>query len=99
MAGNRHTICTSDEALTTHLADATSTLGLAGPNPTPKIVTASPPVRLHEATLVPRTATPHPATPAMLGKEYETALGRVADKGPDCTDRAKAEPVPAGNVN
>ena len=77
-----HTICTSDDALTTHLVDATKTLGAAGPNPTPKIVKASPPVRLHEVTLGPRMAASHPATPSMMGNTNEMALGKVADSGP-----------------
>ena len=99
MAGSRQTICASVEALTRHLAEATNTLGLAGPNPTPKMASQSPPVRLHWAMAADAAGVPHPATPDTTGSAYDTALSSVADTDPDRTVKVNARPVPAGKAN
>ena len=69
MRGSVHTIWESVDAVTGHWADATNTLGRgsAGPKPTPAMVRASPPVRLHCKTVAEVRTELQPDTPVTTG--------------------------------
>ena len=77
MGGNVHTMCESDVGgITTHAADATSTVGVPGPKLLPDKVMTSPPARLQLSKAETGTdEEPHPTRPVMLGNIYDTANG------------------------
>ena len=99
MGGSRHTTWVSVDILTLHLEDATSTVGCVGPNPLPKIVSMSPPSRLHCVTSGDAAVVLQPATAVKIGTAYDRAEGRGADACPDVTVTVRLVPVPAGNRN